>query len=432
MRYIADEPPALRSSAMVSRDMQLALAFKDSVNGIKGPSAMMNLPGFDLVTGYSVEYMHCVLQGVAKQVAELLFSSSNSNQHFYIGTAATLARVNARLLCIKPPHCITRLPRSLCERSYWKASEWRHWLLFYMLPCLQGILPVDYWKLLAKLCEAVHILLRDSIALHEIQQAELLLETFVGRSKTLFGVTSATFNVHQLLHLCNCVRQLGPLWAHSAFVFEGGNGRIVKLVSAARGLPDQILERVVMAQQVECLLATAKLPDREQDVCTRFLGFPPIQNASHVEGTCLLGCGSAVSLSAVEKRALEQHCDLPCTPGTEYERFVFDRKVFHSAAYTRPEKSNTTVVSTQDGEYYKIEKIILLSLPAQTCVLLCRPIVLMEESCMPPHIKECFLSESEALTVLQPSSIKDSCLYIDFVSENKSFVCDLPNSIERD
>ncbi|KAG0426512.1 hypothetical protein HPB47_026389 [Ixodes persulcatus] len=273
MRYIADEPPALRSSAMVSRDMQLALAFKDSVNGIKGPSAMMNLPGFDLVTGYSVEYMHCVLQGVAKQVAELLFSSSNSNQRFYIGTAATLARVNARLLCIKPPHCITRLPRSLCERSYWKASEWRHWLLFYMLPCLQGILPVDYWKLLAKLCEAVHILLRDSIALHEIQQAELLLETFVGRSKTLFGVTSATFNVHQLLHLCNCVRQLGPLWAHSAFVFEGGNGRIVKLVSAARGLPDQILERVVMAQQVECLLATAKLPDRERDVCTRIEDF---------------------------------------------------------------------------------------------------------------------------------------------------------------
>ncbi|KAM7301078.1 hypothetical protein ISCGN_016640 [Ixodes scapularis] len=211
MRYIADEPPALRSSAMVSRDMQLALAFKDSVNGIKGPSAMMNLPGFDLVTGYSVEYMHCVLQGVARQVAELLFSSSNSNQHFYIGTAATLARVNARLLCIKPPHCITRLPRSLCERSYWKASEWRHWLLFYMLPCLQGILPVDYRKLLAKLCEAVHILLRDSIALHEIQQAELLPETFVGRSKTLFGVTSAKFNLHQLLHLCNCVRHLGPL-----------------------------------------------------------------------------------------------------------------------------------------------------------------------------------------------------------------------------
>lgn len=103
------------------------------------------------------------------------------------GTAATLARVNARLLCIKPPHCITRLPRSLCERSYWKASEWRHWLLFYMLPCLQGILPVDYWKLLAKLCEAVHILLRDSIALHEIQQAgKLALRNKNKISKTIY------------------------------------------------------------------------------------------------------------------------------------------------------------------------------------------------------------------------------------------------------
>lgn len=165
-----------------------------------------------------------------------------------------------------------------------------------------------------------------------------------------------------------------------------------------------------MAQQVECLLATAKLPDREQDVCTRFLGFPPIQNASHAEGTCLLGCGSTVSLSAVEKCALEQHPDLPCTTGKEYERFAFDRKVLHSAAYTRPENSNTTVVSTQDGEYYKIEKIILVSLPAQTCVLLCRTIVLMKESYTPPHIKECFLSEREAPSILHPSSIKDSCL----------------------
>lgn len=45
MRYIADDPPALRSLAMVSRDIQLSLTFKDSVNGIKGPSAVMNLPG---------------------------------------------------------------------------------------------------------------------------------------------------------------------------------------------------------------------------------------------------------------------------------------------------------------------------------------------------------------------------------------------------
>lgn len=50
MRYISDEAPALRSSALVSRDMQLALTLDESVNGIKGPSAMMNLPGLPLLS----------------------------------------------------------------------------------------------------------------------------------------------------------------------------------------------------------------------------------------------------------------------------------------------------------------------------------------------------------------------------------------------
>ncbi|KAG0415915.1 hypothetical protein HPB47_006913 [Ixodes persulcatus] len=178
----------------------------------------------------------------------------------------------SRLLAIKPPHCVTRLPRSLNERSFWKASEWRHWLLFYALPCLEEILPLEYWKHFSKLSEAIHMLLRETITPHDIKRAEELLHDFVGRCEGLYGVASLTFNVHQLLHLPNSVRQLGPLWAQSAFVFEGGNGKLVKLVSAAKGLPDQIVERVVMSQQLECVLAnhdlaitaserTVRLPD---------------------------------------------------------------------------------------------------------------------------------------------------------------------------
>lgn len=54
---------------------------------------------------------------------------------------------------------------------------------------------------------------------------------------SLYGVTAATFNVHQFHHLADNVRHLGPLWAHSAFAVECGNGRLVESVTAARGLP---------------------------------------------------------------------------------------------------------------------------------------------------------------------------------------------------
>ncbi|KAG0435582.1 hypothetical protein HPB47_018402 [Ixodes persulcatus] len=175
------------------------------------------------------------------------------------GSPSCVARVNSRLLAIKPPHTVTRLPRTLNERSFWKASEWRHWLLFYALPCLEDILPLEYWKHFSKLSEAIHMLLRETITPHYIKRAEELLHDFVGRCEGLYGVASQTFNIHQLLHLPNSVRQQGPLWAQSAFVFEGGNGKLVKLVSAAKGLPDQIVERVVMSQQLECVLANHDL-----------------------------------------------------------------------------------------------------------------------------------------------------------------------------
>ena len=38
-----------------------------------------------------------------------------------------------------------------------------------------------------------------------------------------------TIKVHQLLHLVDSVRCLGPLWAHSCFPFESLNGRIKRM-----------------------------------------------------------------------------------------------------------------------------------------------------------------------------------------------------------
>lgn len=82
-----------------------------------------------------------------------------------------LKLINKRLLSIRPPHCVTRLPRRVDERLQWKASEWKHWLLYYALPCLEGLLPQDNWRHLAKLSEAVHILLHEEVSTRDIDHA---------------------------------------------------------------------------------------------------------------------------------------------------------------------------------------------------------------------------------------------------------------------
>ncbi|XP_040073253.1 uncharacterized protein LOC115332464 [Ixodes scapularis] len=320
LRFLSFEDVPGRTSEGVRRDMDLALETSMTINGYKGPSPAVNLPHFDLVWGFTVEYMHGVLLGVTRQITELLLSSTNSNERFYIGSPSSVAALDRRLLLIKPPHCFTRLPRSLGTRVNWKASEWRHWLLFYCLPCTQGILPLRYWSHLAKLVEAIHLLLREELTPSSIDQAETLLLAFVASTRILYKDLAMTFNVHQLLHLAEAARQMGPLWGHSAFVFESGNGHLVKLVTGANAVPSQIVERVVMEQHLECLLTSPLLSDSCKEMCNRMLGYPKLLNFMSVGEVGLLGCPHKLVLSEQLKSALSEYVDECPDLAAEYTR----------------------------------------------------------------------------------------------------------------
>lgn len=109
--------------------------------GVKGVTVVDLLPTFDTVRGTATDYMHSVCQGVTRQMVNLWVDSKNHTEEFYIGRK--IALVNNRLLTISPPSEIHRAPRSLADRHYWKASEWRAFLL-YSLVILKGILPARY------------------------------------------------------------------------------------------------------------------------------------------------------------------------------------------------------------------------------------------------------------------------------------------------
>lgn len=85
LRFLDAKPAERRTPEMVLRDMKYAIKYDTTVNGFKGPSPLVNLTNYDLVSGQAAEYMHSVLQGVAKQLTDHLLDSSNSEEAFYIG-----------------------------------------------------------------------------------------------------------------------------------------------------------------------------------------------------------------------------------------------------------------------------------------------------------------------------------------------------------
>ena len=159
-----------REAKKMLADMEQAVAQNRTIRGVKGPSPLINLPYFDIVRGFVPDYMHAVLLGVIRQLTELLLSKSD--QTYYIGSPNSMRVIENRIKDIKPPHLITRLPRPLAEFKYWKASEWRAWLLFYILPVLNGMLQPHYLKHLGLLVSAVFLLLKENITFQDLNKAD--------------------------------------------------------------------------------------------------------------------------------------------------------------------------------------------------------------------------------------------------------------------
>jgi len=132
-------------------------------------------PCLDLVNGIPVDYMHCVLEGVARSLLHKWVSSTNHSQPYYLGRK--LKEIDSLLLQQRPPHDFTRSPRSLAKHlAYWKASEIRTWLHYYALPVLSEFLPPLYLHHTSLLATAVHILLKQDISEPQISAVEAMID----------------------------------------------------------------------------------------------------------------------------------------------------------------------------------------------------------------------------------------------------------------
>ncbi|KAG0426350.1 hypothetical protein HPB47_026540 [Ixodes persulcatus] len=84
LRYILHGSPAQdRTHTGVVNYTKAAFRQGQPGNGIKGPSVLLPLKGIDLVWCLPPDYMHCVLEGVTKQLTELWLSATGAP--YYIG-----------------------------------------------------------------------------------------------------------------------------------------------------------------------------------------------------------------------------------------------------------------------------------------------------------------------------------------------------------
>eukprot|EP00102_Acyrthosiphon_pisum_P021546 XP_016658756.1 PREDICTED: uncharacterized protein LOC107883382 [Acyrthosiphon pisum] len=113
-----------------------------------------------------------------------------------------------------------RLPRSLEEIEFWKATEFRSFLLYTGPIVLRGRLKKKFYLHYLHFHTAIRLLISSETCFIYNDLANTLLRTFVNDYSNLYGREYISYNVHSLIHLSNFVQNHGPLDSFSSFKFE--------------------------------------------------------------------------------------------------------------------------------------------------------------------------------------------------------------------
>lgn len=171
-------------------------------------------------------------------------------------------------------------------------------MLFYSLPCLEGLLDVKYTENLGLLSSAIYLLLQKEITFEQINSADEMLMEFVVRFQMLFGETAMTFNIHLLTHLAKAVKYWGPLWAHSAFPFENANGNLLRLVHGTKNVTKQIANKFLLHRSIPYFMSQYNVSNRVLQFCRQMTEYSKVQHFQRSDNAVVLDNGSIKELSS--------------------------------------------------------------------------------------------------------------------------------------
>lgn len=322
------------------------------VKGFKGKSPLLALKDFDIINGFAIDYMHSVLLGIVRKLMFLWFETENFREEFYI--RKYIPTIDEYIKNIKLPIEVQRKPRSLLEKSNWKANELRTWLLHYSVGALYEFLPIKYLNNYIKLVTAVKIYLQPEISPEDLLNARQLIVSFVTGFEVLYGKENMVYNLHTITHLPDCVENLGPVWAYSNFAFENNNGKLVTYVKSPKGVLSQISSKYTLRRKLNTLKFTDRVADYEKS----------ISKVSHlISSTSHSSMALGKPNIYLKDDALIDNFDFGLVFNDSesvlsYSRFSKNNIIYSTNSYCFFKKSEDSIVKLKNNTYGRIEKIL--------------------------------------------------------------------------
>jgi len=309
----------------------------------------MLYPNFDVISSFVPDYMHSVLLGVTRQFLNLWTDRCNHSKPYYVKNSK---HIDDLLKDVKPPDDIHRLPHSITDREFWKAAEYRNFLLIYSI-VLMHVLPLRFYKHWLLFVNGIRLLLESSISSSMLQQSKKCLIKFVTLVSELYGDEQVSYNVHIMLHLPDAVADWGPLWSQSAFVYEDAIAKLKRLYHGTQLIPKQIFKYFSVSRSLKAY--SPFLLNSSHDVVELYKQFSSshsfVSDATKVG--CFVGLGKPVPsvLSSWQLSLVSELLNFDCSGLTVflYSRFVINKQVFCAVSYSAKLRRDNSFVRLSNG-----------------------------------------------------------------------------------
>lgn len=224
------------------------ISMKNEEHHVTGISCLALIPNIDIVSLFSMDYMHLVCLGVMRKLLNIWLNKGSTDIRL---PSWKIKKITTSLLQLKK--CVTndfaRKPRGIEEVARWKATEFRQFLLYSGPVILKNILSKDCYQHFLTLSISIRIMLSldHSNYLHYANQ---LLHYFVKYFQELYGSHLISHNVHGLLHLADDYLKHGPLDNCSAFPFENYMKNLKGMLRKHEKPLQQVVKRY--EEQIKC------------------------------------------------------------------------------------------------------------------------------------------------------------------------------------
>ncbi|XP_045028751.1 uncharacterized protein LOC116931694 [Daphnia magna] len=186
-----------------------------------GLSILENLP-INMTNDFPIDPMHLVYLGAMRKLLHIWYNQRRSMKvrisKQIISEISGILEDIAKLIPVE----FSRKTRSLDEVSRLKATECRLKLPYVLPVILKHRLPEEVYNHFMLLHIVIRILSCDEKVKEEdnIEYANNLLIRFVEQSPSIYGDKFVSYNIHNLIHLVDECRRLGPMETFSCFSFE--------------------------------------------------------------------------------------------------------------------------------------------------------------------------------------------------------------------